>query len=397
MLMTAFPPEVHIPTAHRPLLPRLLGTVLPHARLMILGMIVGTIAGLAVYKMTTKTHEARGSFLINQLPFGIQDDTSNDSETSRQLVQSLILSVSSEGMKHEVALMLNVPDASLAFTDYDRPVTLSGKDNQRANIEIIATRNSRLGTVVAQSADPEFAKKVVDAVLTKMMMLNQIAGRLEQIDSRLKLNKTEAAAIAQEAASVSIERIKFEAQNKELDAYLTSNASLDTFPAFVTDPTLSNLKTQYILVASDYASIASQSTSGAQLLGKRGELNNLRDQIDTLTSNLAKGVRASLLISQAREASLQKSLKDLEQSSADLGIASTRLAQGFGDFNLRDNLNPIDSSMTSEASVIVEVDKAYTLPRPVKPSFALDMALGMMLGLAAGLAVSQVGTQFRPA
>jgi uncharacterized protein involved in exopolysaccharide biosynthesis len=382
---------------HPALLPRLASDLRPHIPLIMLGIIVGSIIGLVAYFSTTSIYEARGSFLINQLPFGLQDDTSTDSETSRQLVQSLILSVSSEGMRREVAKVVGVPDASLAFTDSDRPVSLSGSDKLRANIEITATRNSRLGVVTAQSADPDFAVKVVNAVFTKMEILNQIAGRLEQIEFRLKLNKTEADNLVQEAGSVSADRIKFETQNQVLDSYLAKKNSLENFPAFSTDATLSNLKTQLILVDSDYASLAAQSTGGDMLVGKRGELENLRGQIRDLTEGLANGLRASLQMTDAREASLEKSLNDLEESSAKLETQRTTLAKGFGDFNLPDDLAPqIDPTPAGEASVIVVVDAAYTVPRPVKPVLSIDLVLGAVLGLGIGFGISQVRLQFRP-
>jgi hypothetical protein len=393
--MTALPPNTLTHERHLPLLPRVVAATLPHAPLMIFGAILGAVAGIVIYLSSTAVHEAQGSFLINQLPFGVQDDSSNDSETSRQLVQSLILSISSEGMRHEVAQMVGVPDSNLAFTDHDRAVSLSGSDQERANIEITATRNSRLGVVSAQSADPDFAVKVVSAVFSKMEMLNQIAGRLEQIEFRLKMNKTESANLVQEAASVSSDRIKFESENQSLDAFLAGKGSLEDFPTFASDTTLSNLKTQYILVASDYASIASQSTSGAQLLGKRGELNDLADQIKEHTNGLAKGLRASLLMAKTREVSVQSTLNDLELSSAKLETERTTLAKGFGDFNMRDDIVSTDPSLAGEASVIVVVDSAYALPRLVRPVLLNDLVLGVLLGLALGFGVSQVRAQFR--
>ena len=74
-----------------------------------------------------------------------------DAETQRQLVQSLILSIPSQGMRKAVAAELNVSDKDIAFTDRDRPVSLSGNDKSKANITVTATRNSRLGLVTAES------------------------------------------------------------------------------------------------------------------------------------------------------------------------------------------------------------------------------------------------------
>jgi uncharacterized protein involved in exopolysaccharide biosynthesis len=384
--------------AERPFLPRLLAAFRPHAPWVLAGLVLGGVLGLLAYFSTATEYEARGTFLIDQLPFGVQDQVGSDPETARQLVQSLILSVSSEGMRREVAAALGVPGKSLAFTDHDRAVSLSGGDRRRANIEISATRNSRLGTVTADSADRAFAVSVVAAVLDRMQMLNQIAGRLEQIDFRLKLNSSEASNLVQELATVAADRIKYETQVAALDSYIAKKAPLDDFPAFATDATLSNLETQLILVDSDYASVAAQATAGARLAGKRGELDNLRAQIDQHTAGLARGLRASLQIAQTREASLRDHLNQLEQSSAQLESLQTALSRGFGDFSIRDDLAKVnDPQLAGEASVVVVVDPAYSPDRPVKPVLAVDLALGLLLGMALGFAFSSVRLQFRRA
>jgi uncharacterized protein involved in exopolysaccharide biosynthesis len=377
-------------------LPKLAGAVRPHAPWLLGGMILGGVLGLIVHFATPTVYQAKGSFLVNQLPFGLQDTTGSDPETSRQLVQSLILSVSSEGMRHQVAELVGVPDTDLAFAGHDLPVSLASHDKLRANIEITSTRNSRLGVVSAESADRAFAAKVVDAVFAKMQVLNQIAGRLEQIEFRLKLNNTEAASLVQELSTVAADRVKFQTQNQALDTYIAQKNSLENFPPFATDATLSNLKTQLILVSSDYASLAAQSTSGGRLQGKRGELDSLRSQIHDHTEDLARALRASLQISQTREATLRSDIIALEQSNARLEALRTNLSRGFGDFTLRDDLSSAsDPNITGEASVIVVIDAAYAVPKPVRPILALNLGLGLLLGLGLGFAISSVRAQFR--
>jgi len=379
-------------------LPKLLAVARPHLPAIGLGMALGAVLGLLLYLVSPAVYQAKGSFLINELPFGLQDDSTNDPETSRQLVQSLILSVASEGMRHDVAGLVGVADTDLSFAGHDRTVSLSGNNQQRANIEVAATRNSRLGVVTAESCDRDFAVKVVDAVFTKMKVLNQIAGRLDQIEFRIKLNKTEAANLVQELSTVSADRIKFETQDKAMEDYIAQKLPLDSFPAFAADATLSNLKTQLILVDSDYASVAAQSTSGAKLLGKRGELDNLRGQIQSHTNELAQGLRASLQIAQTRETSLRNRVSALEQSSSKLENLRTSLARGFGDFNLHEGLvGDADTGVSGEASVIVVVDPAYAVSRPVRPNLAVDLGLGLLLGLGVGFSISSVRQQFRRA
>jgi len=386
------------PFEHQSFLQRLWLICRPHLLLSVLGIFLGLVLGFLVYRLSPVVYQAKGTFLINQLPFGLGNDDSSDPETSRQMVQSLILSMSSEGMRKQVAASLGVPDRNLAYTGHDRPIALSSSQKLSANVEIASTRNSRLGSVTAEATDPAFAARVVDATLDQMEVLNKIVGRLQQIEFRLKINQTEALGLVQEIATVAADRSKFETQDAAMEDYIKNGRALEDFPAFASDATLSNLKTQRILVDSDYASLASQSTGGARLEGKHGELKNLLGQIDEHTTGLARALRASLQIDQIREEGLRRNLAALEKSNALLETLRTTLSRGIGDFNLHDDPTAkADPTLIGEASVVVVVDSAYNILKPVRPVLVIDLALGLMLGLAIGLGISFIRSQFRPA
>lgn len=356
--------------------------------LLFVGAVIGLIIGLVAYAVTPRVYKATGSFLIDRLPFRIVQDSSSDAETERQLVQSVILSIPGEEMRKAVATRVGVDPSDIAFAQHDRTVSLSG-GKLRANIEVTATRNSRLGVVTAESADPEFATKVVSAVLSEIEVINQIAGRLIQIQARLKLAQVQSENLVQALAAVSAERIKYEEQNESLDRFLADKNPPEAFPAFNDDATLNNLKTQLILVASEYDALAAQSTMGSKLTGKKAELDGLRQQIRKHIEGSIAGLRAALQIAKTREAGFKKNLDDVQQQSATLETLSAQLAKGIGDFNLRNELIAKDDpSLVSEASVIVVVHPAYTLPTPVRPSLPLDLGFGLLFGLALGAGVA---------
>jgi len=111
--------------------------------LIILGIIVGLIIGLIAYAVTPRVYRAKGTFMIDRLPFRIVQENMSDAETERQLVQSLILSIPGEEMRKAVATRLGVDVSDIAFTQHDRAVSLSSSNPHSANIEVTATRNSR--------------------------------------------------------------------------------------------------------------------------------------------------------------------------------------------------------------------------------------------------------------
>ncbi len=375
--------------------PVIFQTIRPHLLWMVLGLILGVAVGFLLQDLTDPVYDAKGSFLINQLPFGKQQEAANDPETERQIVQSLIESAAGEGMHHEVARLLGVSDGDVAFADHDLSLKLA-RGKLTANIDVSASRNSRLGNVTVESCDKEFAVKVVKAVFEKMAILNKIAGRLRQIEFRLTLNQTEAASVVQELSSISADRIKYQHQNDMLEAFLGQKGELENFPAFDADATLSNLKTQMILVQSEYAAMAAQSSSGERLLGKKGELDNLRTQIRTYTDSLAKALHASLKITQERETSLRDHLAQVQKQNSQLEGFRAALYEGFGDFTLRDDITLDGDRSDQEMSVIVVVDRAYAVAKPVRPVLSVNLALGIVFGMGLGLFISTVLQVMRP-
>jgi len=363
------------------------------ARFLLGCIAAGLVIGLSIDLLTPTVYRAQGTFLVDEVPFTTLTQQSGDGETTRQLVESLILSIPGEEMRKAVAAKLGVHENDLSFTQHDPPVSMRG-NKEKANIEVTATRNSRLGQIAAESPDPKFAVGVINEILQQISVINRIAGRMDRIEARLKFELASSDSLVQQLTEATGQRLKLEKEVQSLDQYSAANQALDAFPVFATDATLNNLKTQLILVQSEYDSIAANSTSGNSLSGKRAELDSLRQQIGRHADDLAASLRASLQIATRNETSLRDDLSKRQDDMTALQTERSQMAKGFGDFGTRSRLiADSDNGQETEANVIVVVDSAFAPKRPVRPRMELDLFLGLLFGL--GLGAGGVLLRFR--
>ncbi|SDU00726.1 Uncharacterized protein involved in exopolysaccharide biosynthesis [Verrucomicrobium sp. GAS474] len=353
----------------------------------IIGLSIGLLLGFAMYLITPRTYQAKGTFLVDQLPFQTAAENANDAETSREMVQSLILSIPGREIKRALAQQLHILPGALSFNDKEPKISLSGFDSNRANIKVSATRNSRLGTITVESCNPEFATKVVNLLFDHIMTMNTLAGRLGEVQSQLILARNTSAKVIDNLATVTSERVKLEEQVRELDAYVAKNLPLEEFPTFSTDATINNLKTQLILVESEYLSLSAYSTRGLRLDGKRAEAVSLRRQLVRQAYHLAQGLRSSLDISRTEEEVLTRQATENEKKISQLQTKKGELSRAFSDFNLRKRLlteTKPEDGIESQASVIAVVDPGLADQKPVRPSLILNLFLGAFFGIAGG-------------
>ena len=351
------------------------------------GIALGVLAGLYAQHSITPAFEARGKFVVDQLPF-THAFSSTDAETDRELVQTLIISISSRDMRSAVEAKLHVPPGSLAFMDLDIPLKLRGASPQ-ANISIQSVKNSRVGTIEATSQNPEFAASVVNAILEELHVYNQLGGRLRDLQLGMELNKLKADSLIRQLVDAGSARNKLEQENAELDDYLKRGLPLASFPTFASDPTLGNLRTQFFLVKSEYDRTSSTSTRGERLLGKRAEMEGLQSQLDTMAKSLAVGLRSQLEISKTQEKTTQSALTSTKETINEIGQETARLTQSFGDpAEMKIFANQPAGGGETSANIFVIVDKATPSFKPVRPRLWLNIFLGVAAGGALALAGS---------
>ncbi len=361
------------------------------AHIWLVGVSIGLLLGFVMYLATPRTYQAKGTFLVDQLPFTTTTETANDPETSREMVQSLILSIPGREIKRAIALRLRVLPSALSFNDKERAISLRGFDSSRANIKVAATRNSRLGTITVESCNPEFATKVVNTLFDEILTMNTLAGRLAEVQSQLTLTRGTSAKLVDTLATVTSERVRLEEEVRELDAYTAKKLPLAEFSAFSNDTTINNLKTQLNFVESEYYSLATYSTRGLRLDGKRAEAAGLRHQLDKQAQHLSQALRSTLDISRTEEEVLTRRVAENEKAISQLQTKRGELGRAFSDFSLRKRLlaeGKPEDGIESQASVIAVVDPGLADQKPVRPSLVLNLLLGLFFGLAGGAGVA---------
>ena len=357
----------------------------------IIGLIIGLLFGFVIYLTTPRTFQAKGTFLVDQLPFQGASENATDSETVHEMVQSLILSIPGREMKRAVAQDLHVLPSALSFNDKEPKISLSG-DRHRANIKVAATRSSRLGTITVESCDPEFATQVVDDIFKQILTMNTLAGRLATVQSQLLLSRGSSAKLIENLVAITGEGVKLKEEVIALDKYQkVKNQPLAEFSAINNDLTIINLKTQLLLVEAEYEALASYSIRGLKYEGKRAELKGLQDELTRQASHLAQGLLISRDINQTQEDDLTKAVKESEKKGSAYQTERGRLARAFSDLDLRKKIlaTPLqEDEVESEASVIAVVDPGIADQKPVRPNLFLNLFLGSFLGLAGGAALA---------
>jgi uncharacterized protein involved in exopolysaccharide biosynthesis len=124
-------------------------------------------------------------------------------------------------------------------------------------------------------------------------------------------------------------------------------------------------------------------------------MNNLEDQIESLTDSLSKATRTSLEIAIQRETSLRTQLQALEASNSRLDQLRGTLSKGLGDFEMVRNLDKTDPDLKGEASVILVVDEAFSVPKPIWPKPSLIYPVGVICGCLVGLGLSFLIMQWK--
>ena len=346
-------------------------------------LVAGLILGVIAHLLTPKVYEARAKFAIDQLPFET-DPGSTDAETQRQMVQSLILGLSTDRMQKAVADKLRIADTAIAFREFERPLSLRGRKD-RANIRITPIRNSRLGLIAVQSQDPDFAVRVADMILEESKILNIVGVQLAEQRQNRKVHQAQLDVLNQKASELRVEYTRLQEEVRQLDTYETEGRPLEYFSVFETDATLNNLKTQLMLVESEYQRIASQSTRGSRLEGKAAEVAGLKKQMVGHAKNLEISLRD-------KAASTASSLRQLEkqvgETELEIRAGDRKAAQIMEMLAHPEQASQLSTAMAlpaASSNVLVVLDPGHVSPRPVRPIWIVSLSGGGLLGLTLGM------------
>ena len=357
---------------------------LRHHRILIAASLAGgLLLGALIHVTMPPVYEARAKFTIDQLPFEL-DQGNADAETQRQMVQSIILGLSTERMQKAVSTKMGVGHDTLAFREFERPLSLNSTQ-RRANIRIAPIRNSRLGLITVQSQDPKFAVEVADTILSESKILNIVGVQLAEQRHNRKVHQAQLDVLNQKSAELRAENTRVQEQVQQLEAYTAEGRPLEYFPVFETDATLNNLKTQLMLVESEYQRIASQSTRGSRLEGKAAEVAGLKKQM----ANHAKNLEISL---RAKAASLANGLgqmqKDVEETESQIRAEDRKAAQIMEMLAHPEQASELSTAMAipaASSNVLVVLDPGHVGDRPIRSIWLVSLTGGALLGLTLGL------------
>jgi uncharacterized protein involved in exopolysaccharide biosynthesis len=347
------------------------------------GLVGGLMLGILVQLFTRPVYEAEAKFTINQLPFDLEKGTI-DAETQRQIVQTLILSLSSDRVEQGVIRKLGVAEDRIAFRDIEKAVSLYSAE-VRANVRISPVRNTRMGLIRVQSQNHDFAVEVANAVLGEGQILNVIGAQLVEYQRIRAMQKEQFDILNRQYADLQIEAAKIREQIGLLQQYMGEGKPLEYFPSFEADPTLNNLKTQLILVQSEYDRIATQSTRGPRLQGKAAEVDGLKAQIAEHAKKLETSLRSR---GESLEIRCQQMVKDLEEMRKKMDQADregARILDAMANPAGAQVTTRSDMSKEISSNVLVVLDYAHANHSPVRPILGLNLIAGGVFGISVGL------------
>ena len=344
---------------------------------------LGILLALIAFVISPRSYRAVGTIMVDQLPY-MTTAKQNDAETERQMVQALILGISNRAMRVITEKSLNLPPGRIAFAGLDRSLSFVNGD-PKANVQISLLRNSRLANITADSQSPEFAARVVNAILDQLKVYNHIGGMIKELESQIDFLKSQTEITFTQLADLTTQRLKLQQESDELESYLKKGLSLPNYPTFAQDSTLNNLKTQYFLVDSEYKALASTSTRGSRLEGKSNELKSLRHQLEVYSTKLVESLRAEYSIKSSEQEELKQIAQKESAKLQDLKQKCSKLVETLG--------NPSEMLLLAEANtttadVLVILNHAVPPPRPYWPNLTIYLLLGIGLGGIVGFLVS---------
>jgi uncharacterized protein involved in exopolysaccharide biosynthesis len=347
------------------------------------GLAGGILLGILVQLFTPPVYEVDAKFTINQLPFDLEKGTI-DAETQRQIVQTLILSLSSDRVKQGVVRKLGIPEDRIAFRDIEKAVSLYSPQT-RANVRVSSVRNTRMGLIRVQSQIPEFAVGVANAVLGEGQILNVIGAQMLEYQRIQAMQKGQFDVLNRQYADLQIEAAKIREQIDLLKQYMGEGKPLEYFPSFEADPTLNNLKTQFMLVQSEYDRIATQSTRGPRLQGKAAEVDGLKSQIAGHSKKLETSLRSRGESLEIRREQMVRDLEELRKNMDQADQKGAKILDAMANPTVSQVTTRSETSQEISSNVLVVLDYAHANHRPVRPILWLNLIAGGVFGISVGL------------
>jgi Mrp family chromosome partitioning ATPase len=329
-----------------------------------------------LFEKATRVYNCRGEFVVDESPF---EFTSNGGEDdSRLLLQSIISSIQSEDMRDIIAQRLNIPPNHISFLGFDGKAQKLDQPDE-VNIDVTSQRTSRVAMVEADTNNPAFGAKTVEAVLDELLALNQLGGRINAADQRIKVANDQIQQYAQEVSVAQNEMIALRQKFDGIKTHLQAGGSLETSPAFADDAALLELVKKRIEAEAAYHSQAQVSVRGEQLVALKGQLDDVLQQIDSYLNDRRIGLESSYNEALANVTAIQANLKEQNDILNSATSEKAQLKEAIGNAKLRRQLGLFNGGSQSQSGVIVILDQGRPALWPSKPNPLLYGAIGLVL------------------
>jgi capsular exopolysaccharide synthesis family protein len=296
------------------------------------------------------------------------------------------------------------------------------RNSRLVNISFDST-NKRLASTIANT----HAKLYIESNLERKFSASQdatgwlstrikeVKERLEESESRLQSYRKEKGVIAIDMdekynvdsqklkdlnAALSVaknERFAKENQYNEMKNLSRSTDAIETLPAVVSNPLITQLKTEYIKLSGNYNELSQKfGPEHPRIIRINSELNSLKDKIKQEVQKIAQSIESEYRVAVARERSLsgaleaqKKAVLDFNEKESEFNIVKRDVDTNRSLYeSLIKRIKETNVTEGINVSNIMVVDPARVPNSPVKPKILQNLLLALVSGLALGVGLA---------
>ncbi|MEI6153988.1 MAG: polysaccharide biosynthesis tyrosine autokinase [Deltaproteobacteria bacterium] len=245
--------------------------------------------------------------------------------------------------------------------------------------------------------------------------IKEVKERLEESESKLQSYRKEKGVLAIDMdekynvdsqklkdlnASLSVakaERFAKENQYNEMKSLNRTPEAIETLPAVVSNPLITQLKSEYIKLSGNYNELSQKfGPEHPKILRLTSELNSLKDKIRQEVQKIAQSIESEYRVAVARERSLagalegqKKAVLDFNEKESEFNIVKRDVDTNRSLYeSLIKRIKETNVTEGINVSNIMVVDPARVPNSPVKPKIMQNLLLALVSGLALGVGLA---------
>jgi succinoglycan biosynthesis transport protein ExoP len=307
--------------------------------------------------------------------------------------------------------------------------------NYLGKLKIDPIRNSRLVNVSFDSNDKRLAATIantharlyIESNLERKFSASQdatgwLSTRIKEVKERLEESETKLQSYRKEKGVIAIdmdekynvdsqklkdlnaalgvaktERFAKENQYNEMKSLSRNADAIETLPAVVSNPLITQLKSEYIKLSGNYNELSQKyGPEHPRIIRLNSELNSLKDKIKQEVQKIAQSIESEYRVAVARERSLQgalegqkKAVLDFNEKESEFNIVKRDVDTNRSLYeSLLKRIKETNVTEGINVSNIMVVDPARVPNSPVKPKILQNLLLALVSGLALGVGLA---------